>query len=65
MWAELEITAGHRTFFDQNGKTADQIPICLDMNPIGFLLCPSKSYHAGTECPTKSQFLLLALCGHA
>ena len=33
----------------------DQIPICLDMNPISFLLCPSKSYHARTECPTKTQ----------
>ena len=45
VWAELEITAGYRTFSDQNGKTADQVPICLDMNSIGFLLCPSKSYH--------------------
>ena len=46
---ELEITAGHRPFSDQNGKTTDQVPICLDMNPIGFLLCPSKSCHARTS----------------
>ena len=58
---ELEITAGHRPFSDQNGKPTDQIPICLDMNPIGFLLCPGKSYHARTECPTKTQSLFLAL----
>jgi hypothetical protein len=35
-YAELEIAAGHQTF-------SDQVPICLDMNPIGFLLCPIKS----------------------
>ena len=58
---ELEITAGTRPFSDQNGKTTDQIPICLDMNPTGFLLCPSKSYHARTECSTKTQSLFLAL----
>ena len=58
---ELEITAGHRPFSDQNGRTADEVPICLDMNPIGFLLCPGKSYHARTECPTKTQSLFLAL----
>ena len=34
--AELEITAGHRQFSDQNGKPRDQVPICLDMNPIDF-----------------------------
>ena len=59
--SELEITAGHRPFSDQNGKMTDQVPICLDMNPIGFLLCPSKSYHARTECPTKTHSLFLAL----
>ena len=59
--SEQEITAGHRPFSDQNDKMTDQIPICLDMIPIGFLLCPSKSYHARTECPTKTQSLFLAL----
>ena len=59
--AELEITAGHRPFSDQNSKMTDQVPICLDMNPIGSLLCPRKSYHARTECPTKTQSLFLAL----
>ena len=59
--AELEITAGHRPFSDQNGKMTDQVPICLDMNPIDFLLCPSKSYHARTECQAKTQSLFPAL----
>ena len=59
--AELEIIAGHRTFSDQMAKMTDQVPICLDMNPTGFLLCPSKSYHARTECPTKTQSLFPAL----
>ena len=34
------------------------------MDPIGFLLCPSKSYHARTECPTKTQSLFIALAQH-
>ena len=50
-----------RTFSDQNGKMTDQVPICLDMNPISFLLCSSTSYHARTECPTKTQSLFPAL----
>ena len=55
-----------KTFSDQNGERTDQVPICLGMNPIGFLLCPSKSFHAGTECLTKTQSLFPALpvpCG--
>ena len=52
---ELEKTAGQRTFSNQN---SDKVPICLDMNPIGFLLCPRKSYHARTECLTKNSILI-------
>ena len=59
--AELEITAGHRPFFRPKCQTTDQVPICLNMNPIGFLLCPGKTYHAMIECPTKTQSLFLVL----
>ena len=55
---ERQWTSGHRPFSDQNGKMTDQVPICLDMNPIGFLLCPSKSYHTWTECPTQNSILI-------
>ena len=57
---ELEVRAGHRTFSDQNGKITDQVPICLDMNPIGFLLCPSKSYHARTELMSDQNSILIS-----
>jgi hypothetical protein len=51
--AELETAAGHWTFSDQNVTMTNQVPICLDTNPIGFLLCLLKSYLAGTEYLTK------------
>jgi hypothetical protein len=40
--------------YGKNGKMTLQV-FCLDMNPICILLCPIKSYHARTECPTKTE----------
>ena len=39
VFTELEIIiAGHGAFSDQNDEMTDQVPICLDMNPIVFLV---------------------------
>jgi hypothetical protein len=37
-------------------KTTSQVPICLDMKPIGFLLCPSMLGHPGQNTILNNTF---------